>query len=148
MLKPGKKVKALKEATDDPQYVARGYEFCRYLMMVHQGEREEFMEKAGVGDGFSAQMMGDIYDAIFVESMDVKYNYETYFKNEYENLGQYISLNYSLPMESVKAFVDAANDKEHRVIDFSSIDYGSDAVDNFVFQSEFFERFYNWLNWR
>lgn len=92
--------------------------------------------------------MGDIYDAIFVESMDVKYNYETYFKNEYENLGQYISLNYSLPMESVKAFVDAANDKEHRVIDFSSIDYGNDAVDNFVFQSELFERFYNWLNWR
>jgi len=148
LLKPGKTVRALQESADDPQYVASGYEFCRYLMMVHQGKREEFMEKAGVGDGFSAQMMGDIYDAIFVESMDVKYNYETYFKNEYENLGQYISLNYSLPMESVKAFVDAANDKEHRVIDFSSIDYGNDAVDNFVFQSELFERFYNWLNWR
>lgn len=148
LLKPGKTVIAIKEETNNPQYVAMGYEFCRYLMKVHKGERAEFMEKAGVGEGFSMQMMGDIYDSIFVESKDVKQNYENYFKNEYDNLDQFLSLNYSLPMNDVKAFVDAANHEEYRVIDFSSIDYGSDAVDSFVFGSDMFEKFYNWLNWR
>lgn len=148
LIEPGKKVKALAQDADEKQYAIRGYDIYRYVMAVHKGERQEFINRAGVTSGFSNQMMGDIYDAIFAESQDVKYIYETYFSKEYEGLSQFVTMFYGLPMDTVKVFMNAIKDDNHRLIDFSSIDYGIDQVTDFVFGDEQFDRFYNWLNWQ
>ena len=141
-------MKALALDADEKQYAIRGYDIYRYVMAVHKGERQEFINKAGVTSGFSNQMMGDIYDAIFAESQDVKYIYETYFNKEYVDLSQFVTMFYGLPMDTVKVFMDAIRDDNHRLIDFSSLDYGIDQVTDFVFGDEQFDRFYNWLNWQ
>ena len=146
LVKPGKKVKAQNQEAG-PDYAVRGYDIYRYLMTVHRGEREEFLHRAGTMGGFSKQMMGDFYDNIFKEGIDVEYVYKTYFYREYNDLSSFLSLHYSIPMDNVKVFMDVLKNEDYRIMDFSSIDYGNDAFDNFVFSDKMFDRFYKWINW-
>lgn len=126
----------------------KGYDLYRYLMTVHKGMKEEFLKQAGTTKGFAKTMFGQIYDAIFTEAEDVEYMFEKYYKKEYSNLSKFISMHYCIPDKEVKHYMDALATGEYRVIDFSSLDYGSSSFENFFTSDEMFVRMYNWLNWK
>ena len=93
-------------------------------------------------------MFGQIYDAIFEEAKDVEELFEKYYKKEYHDLSHFISMYYCIPKAEVENYIDALATGEYRVIDFSSIDYGSSSFENLFSSDEMFVRMYNWLNWK
>lgn len=136
-----------KETERDP-LVIRGYDFYRYLMTVHKGTKEAFLRQAGTSKGFAKKMFGQIYDAIFKEAKDVEDMFERYYKKEYSDLSKFISMHYCIPAKEVKHYTDSLATGEYRVIDFSSLDYGSSSFENLFTSDEMFVRMYNWLNWK
>lgn len=128
--------------------IFRGYDFYKYLMTVHKGTKDAFLKKAGTTKGFAKKMFGQIYDAIFVEAQDVEEMYEKYFKREYRDIAHFIYMHYCIPLKEVKHYTDALATGEFRVIDFSSLDYGSSSFENLFVSDELFVRMYNWLNWK
>lgn len=138
---------SISDDSDDNPYIIRGYDFYRYLLSVHKGTKEDFLKQAGTMKGFSKQMFGEIYDAIFEESDDVEEMYNTYYKREYSDFSQFISMYYCIPKDEAKQFADTISSGKSRIIDFSSIDYGSSSFENFFSSDDMFVRMYNWLNW-
>ena len=141
-------VPAVSDESEVNPYVISGYDFYRYLMTVHKGTKEDFLKEAGAKKGFSKQMFGEIYDAIFMESEDVEQMYHSFYQKEYPDLAQFISMHYCIPRNEVKLYMDALATGKYRIVDFSSIDYGSSSFENLFSSDDMFERMYNWLNWR
>lgn len=141
-------VPSVSEEFNETPYVIRGYGFYRYLMIVHKGNKKDFLQQAGTMKGFSKQMFGEIYDAIFEESEDVEELYNKYYKKEYPNISQFISMHYNIPKNEVKQYTDAIATGKFRIIDFSSLDYGSSSFENLFSSDDMFIRMYNWLNWK
>lgn len=136
-----------KESEKEP-LVIRGYDFYKYLMTVHIGSKEAFLEQAGTTKGFAKRMFGQIYDAIFEEAKDVEEMFERYYRREYRDISHFISMYYCIPHNEVKHYTDALATGNYRVIDFSSLDYGSSSFENLFTSDEMFVRMYNWLNWK
>lgn len=136
-----------KESEKEP-LVIRGYDFYKYLMTVHKGSKEDFLKEAGTTKGFAKRMFGQIYDAIFEEAKDVEEMFERYYRREYRDISHFISMYYCIPHNEVKHYTDALATGNYRVIDFSSLDYGSSSFENLFTSDEMFERMYNWLNWK
>ena|GEM_PF-1520483 len=57
--------------------------------------RKEFLSVLGVyGGGLGEQLFGDVYDALFVSSIDIKGEYEKYYSVEYATLTEYLEIRY------------------------------------------------------
>ena len=140
-------VEPLFSVNEEP-LVIRGYDFYRYLMTVHKGTKVDFLKQAGTTRGFAKKMFGQIYDAIFEEAKDVEDMFERYYKLEYHDVSHFVSMHYCIPEKEVKHYTDALATGKYRVIDFSSLDYGSSSFENLFTSDEMFVRMYNWLNWK
>lgn len=123
------------------------YDSYRYLMRVHKGTKEEFLERAGVRGGYSKEMFGALYDGIFAEALNVEELYRSYYANEYKDFEHFLTMRYSIPSEYLKQFSDVYNDNDYYLIDFDSLSYGNEGVSGFVMSDEMSIRMYNWLNW-
>lgn len=141
-------VTSLGNDTEKEPLVIRGYDFYRYLMTVHKGTKVDFLKQAGTTRGFAKKMFGQIYDAIFEEAKDVEDMFERYYKLEYHDVSHFVSMHYCIPEKEVKHYTDALATGKYRVIDFSSLDYGSSSFENLFTSDEMFVRMYNWLNWK
>ena len=124
------------------------YDSYCYLMRVHKGTKEEFLEKAGAKEGYSKEMFGELYDGIFAEALDVVELYRSYYVNEYKNFDHFLSMHYSIPSKYLKMFGGVYDDEDYRLIDFDSLNYGGDGVSGFMLSDELTIRMYNWLNWK
>lgn len=123
------------------------YEVFSYLMPVKEISREDFLAAAGAMEGYAVEMFGELYDAIFTESKDVESLYNQYYRNEYCDITQFISMHYCVPMPTADALTEVLKTSGNHIIDFNSIDYGNDAVDQFVMSDEMFDRFYNLIKY-
>lgn len=121
--------------------------YC-YLMRVHKGTKEEFLEKAGVKDGYSNEMFSALYDGIFAEALDVEELYRSYYVNEYKSFEHFLSMHYCIPSSHIKMFGEVLDNKDYRLIDFDSLSYGGDGVSGLMLSDELTVRMYNWLNWQ
>lgn len=121
--------------------------YC-YLMRVHRGSKEEFLERAGVKDGYAKEMFGALYDGIFAEALDVEELYRSYYANEYKSFEHFLSMHYCIPSSYIKMFSKVFDDKDYRLIDFDSLSYGGDGVSGLMLSDELTVRMYNWLNWQ
>lgn len=68
--------------------------------------REEFLAALGVsGGGLGEQLFGDVYDALFIASIEVKGEFEKYYSVEYATLAEYLEIRYgeSLSEEALEA---------------------------------------------
>lgn len=91
--------------------------------------------------------MGDVYDSVFAEGIDIQEMYESLYKPEYENVDKFISRHYSITDKEAKEFGDEIR-KGNRVIDFSSIDYGDNMFETATVNDDYFVKVYNWFNWK
>jgi hypothetical protein len=121
--------------------------YC-YLMRVHRGSKEEFLERAGVKDGFAKEMFGTLFDGIFAEALDVEELYHSYYANEYKSFEHFLSMHYCIPSSQIKMFSEVIDDKDYRLIDFDSLSYGGEGVSGLMLSDELTVRMYNWLNWQ
>lgn len=121
--------------------------YC-YLMRVHKGTKEEFLEKAGVKDGYSKEMFSALYDGVFAEALDVEELYRSYYANEYKSFEHFLSMHYCIPSSDIKMFSEVYEHKDYRLIDFDSLSYGGDGVSGLMLSDELTVRMYNWLNWQ
>lgn len=122
--------------------------YC-YLMRVHRGSKEEFLERAGVKDGYAREMFGALYDGVFAEALDVEELYRSYYANEYKSFEHFLSMHYSIPSSLIKMFSEVLDNKDYRLIDFDSLSYGGDGVPGLMLSDdELTIRMYNWLNWQ
>ena len=124
------------------------YDSYCYLMCVHKGTKEEFLEMAGAKEGYSKEMFGALYDGIFAEALDVKELYRSYYVNEYKDFEHFLSMHYSIPSKYIKMYSGVYDDKDCRLIDFDSLSYGGDGVSGLMLSDELTVRMYNWLNWK
>lgn len=140
----------IEEESSTEQLVPEIYQYdtFSYLMPVREITREEFLQSAGVKGGYASDMFGGLYDAIFTESEDVTAMYNTYYSKEYSDLKQFITMHYCVPLHTTEALVSVLNTEGNRIIDFNSIDYGNDAVDQFVISDEMFDRIYSLIKYR
>lgn len=57
--------------------------------------REKFLEALGVSrGGLGEQFFGNVYDALFVVSIEVKGEYKKYYSVEYASLAEYLEIRY------------------------------------------------------
>ena len=124
------------------------YDTFRYLMPVRSISREDFIIKAGAKGGFAGEMFGSIYDAIFVEADDVWELYNKYYVQEYQSFEHFISMHYNIPMEESQRLSKIIENKENKLIDFSSVDFGSDEIEQFVFSDDMYVRFYDLIKYK
>ena len=124
------------------------YDTFRYLMPVRSISREDFILQAGAKGGFASEMFGSIYDAIFVEADDVWELYNKYYMQEYQSFDHYISMQYNIPMEASQRLSKIIENKDNKLIDFSSVDFGSDEIEQFVFSDEMYDRFYELIKYK
>ena len=124
------------------------YDTFRYLMPIRSISREEFILQAGAKSGFASEMFGSIYDAIFVEADDVKELYDKYYDQEYQSFEHFISMHYNIPMEASQRLSKIIANKDNKLIDFSSVDFGSDEIEQFVFSDEMYDRFYELIKYK
>lgn len=123
------------------------YDFHCYLMKVHKGSKGDFLAKAGVKSGYAKEMFGNIYDSIFAEAEDVKSLYEKYYSNEYSDLEHFLEMRYSIPKDCIQEYSDACESDMYRLIDFNSLSYGGNGINDFFANEEWKMRIYKWLNW-
>ncbi len=57
--------------------------------------RESFLDELGVSiGGLGEHFFGNVYDAFFTQSVDVKSEFENYYLVEYANLAEYIEIKF------------------------------------------------------
>ncbi len=57
--------------------------------------REEFLAALGVSrGGLGEQFFGDVYDTLFIASIEVKGEFKKYYSVEYANLAEYLEIRY------------------------------------------------------
>jgi len=62
-------------------------------------DRVEFLAVLGVfRGGLGEQIFGDVYDALFVASIEVKGEFKKYYSVEYANLSEYLKIRYELTL--------------------------------------------------
>ncbi|MCP3892033.1 MAG: hypothetical protein GY702_24660 [Desulfobulbaceae bacterium] len=69
-------------------------------------ERKEFLAALGISrGGLGEQFFGNVYDALFVSSIEVKGEFKKYYSVEYANLAEYLEIRYgkSLSEEDLEA---------------------------------------------
>ena len=58
-------------------------------------DRHKFLEALGiVSGGLGEQIFGDVYNALFVASIEVKGEFKRYYSVEYANLSDYLEIRY------------------------------------------------------
>ena len=58
-------------------------------------DRQQFLAALGVSSGgLGEQFFGNVYDALFVSSIEVKEEYKKYYSVEYANLAEYLEIRY------------------------------------------------------
>lgn len=74
-------------------------------------DRNEFLAELGVfHGGLGEQFFGDVFDALFVESIEIKGEFKKYYSVEYVNLSEFLDIRYGLTLseeelESEKVFL-------------------------------------------
>lgn len=57
--------------------------------------REEFLAALGVSHrGLGEHFFGDVYDAFFIDSIELKSEFQKYYSVEYRNLAEYAEIRY------------------------------------------------------
>lgn len=129
-------------------YVIFAFDDYKYIMRVHRGKKQRFLDLAGVKNGYAKEMFSSIYDAIFSEAKDVIEMYQEYYANEYKDFSQYLTMHYNMPSGIVKKFARVIDEKDYRLIEFDALSYGGDTISGFVMSDDYIIRMYKWLNWQ
>jgi hypothetical protein len=65
--------------------------------------RQRMLERAKVAEGsYAYSLVDDLHTGIFVQSLDLKADYETYFASEYRSFGEYLCRRARLPSGVVR----------------------------------------------
>lgn len=58
-------------------------------------DRDKFLAALGVSHGgLGEHFFGDVYDALFIESIELKSEFKKYYSVEYKNLAAYLEIRY------------------------------------------------------
>ncbi len=72
--------------------------------------RERMLQRAKVTEGsYAHRLIDDLHSAIFVQSLDLKADYETYFASEYASFGEYLRRRTHLSSEVVATLTEAVD---------------------------------------
>ncbi|MCP4459914.1 MAG: hypothetical protein GY816_18110 [Cytophagales bacterium] len=70
-----------------------------FLPTSWEPNREEFLTVLGLSrGGLGEQIFGNVYDALFVASIEVKSDFKKYYSVEYANLGEYLEIRYGITL--------------------------------------------------
>lgn len=72
--------------------------------------RDRMLQRAKVAEGsYAYRLIDDLHSAIFVQSLDLKADYEAYYACEYESFGQYLRRRVGFPSALVAALARAVD---------------------------------------
>ena len=83
-----------------------------------------------------------------MEADDVWELYNTYYKQEYKSFEHFISMHYNIPMKASQRLSKIIENKDNKLIDFSSVDFGYDEIEQFVFSDDMYVRFYDLIKYK
>lgn len=119
-----------------------GYDYYRFLIFAHKDLTEEyFVEKSGAVGGYAKELFLRIYKSLLSESMDVQYLYNTFYRNEFQGMKEFLTGYYQLEPKYADEIVDILNNrKELRLYDYNPLSTG-ESFDDFITSEDVYERF-------
>ena len=114
----------------------------QYLIFAHKDLTQEyFVNKSGVLDGYAKELFIRIYKSLFAESDDVKYLYETFYLDEYENFEKFLIGLYGLTEDDAHSIQETLDiNPVLRLYDYKSLSIGEN-FDDFICSDDMYERF-------
>ncbi len=77
-----------------------------------------FLHRARVKRGtYAGEMLANLYDAIFIRSLELKHDYCTYYQREYSMFAEYLRKRLLVPMELVER-IDTQFSRSTMIFDF------------------------------
>lgn len=118
------------------------YDFYKYLMVVNRNlTLDKFLQRAGAEQGYAKKMFTEMYNSIFSECHYVEDEYDKYYKEEYQDLPQYLRKRYQMEKEDIRSLLaEKAQNPEYTIIAYDSLTYGSDGVDSLMFEDKLAQR--------
>lgn len=128
-------------------YIRYGYDSYNYIMVVNRKlTRQEFVKRCGADNGYASKLFAHLYDCIFVEAMDVEHLYHKYYKVEYDTYSEFLLKRYGMTKFMHKEFMKLLNsNSDLYVIEFSSLNYGDQSMNDFLFSEQLRDRIYKVL---
>lgn len=122
-----------------------GYDMYKYLLIVNKNlTKEYFLQQAGVTKGYAKDFFIRIYDSFFAESENVEELFQNYYRQEYTNLNAFLRGYYGIKEEWIKEISDTLrSNPDYTLIDYHSLDYGDNGIEDMVFSDNLRKRFAN-----
>lgn len=77
------------------------------LPTLWEPDRNEFFTALGISrGGLGEQFFGDVYDALFVASIEVKGEFKKYYSVEYASLAEYLEIRYGVALNEEDSDAD------------------------------------------
>lgn len=72
-----------------------------YIVLLKSiNNKDRFIDKLSVtANSYSGKIASDIWDSLFIRSIDLKRDYLTYFQDEYATFSSYLELNHELSVK-------------------------------------------------
>lgn len=118
------------------------YDMYQYLIFAHKDLTQEyFVCKSGAYGGYAKELFIRIYKSLFSESDDVKYLYENFYLDEYENFEEFLVGMYAISEENAHSIQETLNENSNlRLYDYNSLLVGEN-FDNFIFSDDIYKLF-------
>ena len=118
------------------------YDFSKSLLLINKNlTKENFIERAGVKDGYSLNMFSRMYDSVTSELIDVDIEYKKYYSFEYGSLEQFLYRKYNLKGKYIDELMEERKNNPDCILyrkDDSS--YGDYGISQFTFSETMYDR--------
>lgn len=92
------------------EYGRDEYVVCPRAPATVAGLRERMLQRAKVIEGsYAYRLIDDLHSAIFVESLDLKADYELYFSREYASVTEFLRRRTRFPTKAITKLTDAVD---------------------------------------
>ncbi|MCC5613195.1 hypothetical protein LC612_42585 [Nostoc sp. CHAB 5834] len=118
------------------------YDFYKSLLLINKNlNKEIFIRRIGVKDGYSLRMFSRMYDSVTSELIDVDEEYKKYYSFEYESIEHFLYRKLNLRQDHIEELMNERKDNPdctlYRKDDNSYGDYG---ISRFAFSDTMYER--------
>ena len=118
------------------------YDYNKSLLLINKElTKEIFIEKTGVGDGYSLRMFSKMYDSITSQLIDVEEEYKKFYSFEYDSIQKFLLIKYNLREEHVKVIMEERKyNPDYILYRKEEYSYGDYGIAQFAFSDTMYDR--------
>ena len=118
------------------------YDFYKSILVINADlKKEEFLSECGSSSGYSKQVFERIYESIYSELVDLRREYDQFYKMEYESFEKFLYRKLNISPDDIESLIAFSESKNYLKIfkyrDYSSGDYG---IGSFIYSEAMYDR--------